>query len=162
MSKRLGTDIGNDTDKMTANVPCAARLTLIVSTIISAPTAVQKWMAKGERKMRDRLSEIIQSAVGGCAKYWADVIADKLISEGVIVPPVKVGQILYSINRKPLRSHWEESRYIIDAWDEYKICEIPFSLVLWECGWKEFGKKLFLTRKDAEKALAERRENDNN
>lgn len=37
--------------------------------------------------MRDRLSEIIQSAVGGCAKYWADVIADKLIAEGVIVTP---------------------------------------------------------------------------
>lgn len=47
--------------------------------------------------MRDKLSEIIQSAVGGCAKYWADVIADKLIAEGVIVPPCKVGDTVYCI-----------------------------------------------------------------
>jgi hypothetical protein len=112
--------------------------------------------------MRDRLIEIIKSSlmkhIDKSCKL-AENITDDLLSEGIILPPCKVGQILYSINRKPLRSHWEESRYIIDAWDEYKVCEIPFSLVLWECGWKDFGKKLFLTREDAEKALAERREN---
>lgn len=36
--------------------------------------------------MKDKLSNLIQNAVGGCAKYWADLIADKLIAEGVIVP----------------------------------------------------------------------------
>ena len=36
--------------------------------------------------MKDKLSNMIQNAVGGCAKYWADVIAGKLLSEGVIVP----------------------------------------------------------------------------
>lgn len=36
--------------------------------------------------MKNKLSDMIQNAVGGCAKYWADVIADKLLSEGVIVP----------------------------------------------------------------------------
>jgi hypothetical protein len=36
--------------------------------------------------MKDKLSDMIQNAVGGCAKYWADVIADKLLSEGVSVP----------------------------------------------------------------------------
>ena len=47
--------------------------------------------------MRNRLSELIQSAVGGCAKYWADVIADHLLAEGVIVPPCKVGDTVYCI-----------------------------------------------------------------
>ena len=36
--------------------------------------------------MKNNLSNLIQNAVGGCAKYWADLIADKLLSEGVIVP----------------------------------------------------------------------------
>ena len=36
--------------------------------------------------MKNHLSNLIQNAVGGCAKYWADLIADKLIAEGVIIP----------------------------------------------------------------------------
>lgn len=35
---------------------------------------------------RDRLIELIQSAVGGCARHWAEKIADYLIDHGVIVP----------------------------------------------------------------------------
>ena len=38
---------------------------------------------------RDRLIELIQSAVGGCARHWAEKIADYLIANGVIVPPRK-------------------------------------------------------------------------
>lgn len=34
---------------------------------------------------RERLIELIQSAVGGCADYWAMVIADYLIAYGVTV-----------------------------------------------------------------------------
>lgn len=79
-------------------------------------------------------------------------IADHLIANGVIVPPCKVGDIVYSINRKALEGHFEDNRYIVDGWSEYKVCEIPFSLTLWECGWKG----IFLTREEAEKALAER------
>ena len=35
--------------------------------------------------VREKLVELIQSAVGGCAKYWAEVIADGLIANGVTV-----------------------------------------------------------------------------
>lgn len=45
--------------------------------------------------MRDKLSKMIQSAVGGCAKYWADVIADYLIDNNVVVLPCKIGQTIY-------------------------------------------------------------------
>lgn len=43
---------------------------------------------------RDRLIELIQSAVGGCARHWAEKIADYLIANGVILPPCKIGTIL--------------------------------------------------------------------
>lgn len=36
--------------------------------------------------MREKLIELIQSAVGGCATYWASLIADKLIANGVTIP----------------------------------------------------------------------------
>ena len=32
--------------------------------------------------MRDRLIEMIQNAVGGCARNWAEVIADHLLASG--------------------------------------------------------------------------------
>jgi hypothetical protein len=37
--------------------------------------------------MKDKLSDMIQNAVGGCAKYWADVIAEKLVASGVTILP---------------------------------------------------------------------------
>ena len=36
--------------------------------------------------MREKLIELIQSAVGGCATYWAGLIADHLIANGVTIP----------------------------------------------------------------------------
>lgn len=36
--------------------------------------------------MREKLIELIQSAVSGCARYWAELIADRLIAAGVVVP----------------------------------------------------------------------------
>lgn len=36
--------------------------------------------------MRDKLIELIQNAVGGCARHWAELIADHLLSNGVSVP----------------------------------------------------------------------------
>lgn len=35
--------------------------------------------------VREELVEIIQNSVGGCAKHWAEVIADGLIAHGVTV-----------------------------------------------------------------------------
>ncbi len=45
--------------------------------------------------MRDRLVELIKDSVDGCANYWAQLIADNLIANGVIVPPCKVGDTVY-------------------------------------------------------------------
>ena len=35
--------------------------------------------------VRENLVEIIQNSVGGCARHWAEVIADGLIAHGVTV-----------------------------------------------------------------------------
>lgn len=36
--------------------------------------------------MREKLIELIQSAVGGCDTYWASLIADHIIANGVTIP----------------------------------------------------------------------------
>jgi len=103
--------------------------------------------------MRDRLIKLIKDSSQYVKEQDSLIerIADHLIANGVIVPPCKVGDIVYSINKKALGGHWEDNRYIVDVWSEYKVCEIPFSLTLWECGWKG----IFLTREKAEQALKE-------
>ena len=35
--------------------------------------------------VREKLVEIIQNSVGGCARNWAEIIADGLIAHGVTV-----------------------------------------------------------------------------
>ena len=35
--------------------------------------------------VREKLVEIIQNSVGGCARHWAEIIADGLIVNGVTV-----------------------------------------------------------------------------
>lgn len=35
--------------------------------------------------MRDKLVELIQNAVGGCARHWAELIADQLMANGVTI-----------------------------------------------------------------------------
>ena len=41
--------------------------------------------------VREKLVEIIQNSVGGCARHWAEVIADGLIAHGVTVQECKLG-----------------------------------------------------------------------
>ena len=76
---------------------------------------------------------------------FTDYLADYLLEHGVIVPPCKVGDTVYSIEMR-----------IVDKWLKYKVCEIPFNLTLWENGWED----IFLTREEAERALKERENND--
>ena len=115
--------------------------------------------------MKERLIEMIQSAVGGCAKYWAEVIADKLIAEGVIVPPCKVGDKAYHLTGIDTREELD----LTDIF-EGKVCSISNQedalwifcrynngLTYWYTE-SDIGRKLYLTREEAECAL-ERSEN---
>lgn len=94
-----------------------------------------------QNDMRDRLVELIQNAVDGCARHWAELIADHLIANGVIVPPKKVYDIIL-------------------CKDGMKICEHEVKGIIYDCGYMAFdsraiGNKIFLTREAAEQALKE-------
>ena len=36
--------------------------------------------------MKEKLIQLIQDAVGGCSRYWAELIADNLIENGANIP----------------------------------------------------------------------------
>ena len=98
---------------------------------------------------REQLTALLMAGAGDCLGKGGALncsrLADYLLEHGVIVLPCKVGDTVYSIEMR-----------IVDKWVKYKVCEIPFSLTLWENGWED----IFLTREEAEKALKERENND--
>ena len=119
--------------------------------------------------MRDRLVELIESA-----RYWgantSEEIADRLLAEGVIVPPCKVGDMVYM----PWEYNGQQGiaclkitslANILDwGWDYGTnfITDDEGYAEKYNCGrfrFEDFGKTVFLTREEAEKALTERSEN---
>lgn len=104
--------------------------------------------------MRERLIELIQDSVDGCARHWAEVIADYLLENDVIVPPCKVGDKMY-FDGKHFASHCAgeimERRVdviLTEVWATFRG-EVDLSFYF-----EDFGKTVFLTREEAEKALA--------
>ena len=90
--------------------------------------------------------------------HSAETIADYLLSEGVVVPPVKVGQTVYEI--QPIRQRVQS----------YEITTLKWNGHYWWFTWiikdhngiygnvegfssRQIGKTVFLTREEAEKAL---------
>ena len=80
-------------------------------------------------------------------------IADYLLAEGVIVPPCKVGDIVYTINEGILKK-WKVRFIGYNSQGEFKmhITTEKFTemLEVWDYA---IGKTVFLTREEAEKAL---------
>lgn len=116
---------------------------------------------------RERLIELIKQMP---KEMWAEELADYLLANGVIVPPCKVGDLLYM--------PWEYGgisgvamlgvTYMVIDKDELRIMtdfssddEEYFDLY---CGGKfvpsDFGETVFLTREEAEAALKERTADD--
>ena len=44
---------------------------------------------------RERLIEMIQNAVNGCARHWAEIIADYLLANGVTLSPLPIGSTVF-------------------------------------------------------------------
>lgn len=115
--------------------------------------------------MRDRLIELIYSA----NKKFTDeniadeevvkILADYLIENGAIIPPCKVGDTLYDISEFVNGCSYPE---IYEYTCEYitifkdKDGETVFEIDAINFHFNDFGKTVFLTREDAEKALRER------
>ena len=82
-----------------------------------------------------------------------EFFADRLLAEGVIVPPCKVGDIVYTINRRHPKE-WKVRFIGYNSQGEFKmhITTEKFTemLEVWDYA---IGKTVFLTREEAEKAL---------
>ena len=111
--------------------------------------------------MRDRLVELIQNAHDEQKYLTSDksiqAIADYLIANGVVVPPCKVGDVVYFVIED---DETEEGKYI----SKQQINDVSTrgifvsdSLLEENCGcfepYSNFGKTVFLTREEADKAL---------
>ena len=117
---------------------------------------------------RERLIELLmqgdiaaaKQGVFNCCmcKREAEILADFLLENGVIVPPVKVGATVYCTDSyrhliKPLEIIGFEVDYT------KRICKYYCSGGDYTPAWfkpAEMGKTVFLTREEAEKALKER------
>lgn len=118
-----------------------------------------------------------------CGKTFdiSEHIADHLLANGVIVPPCKVGDTVYVISETKIREaeideihHYSKGLRIFVKFECDEDCEgCPFDAWYqtfcgeWDCNniygsaelaENEFGKTVFLSREDAEKALEERKE----
>lgn len=113
--------------------------------------------------MRDRLIELIVSAdisLFGTDKPYAEVYADYLLANGVIVPPCKVGDTVYFVVEFD-----EDCKCYVDKGRVYAIIQNENTLWLsvrylsglrYDHTPNDFGKTVFLTKEEAEKALKER------
>lgn len=91
--------------------------------------------------MRERLVELLAKGMD----YTN--LADYLLANGVIVPPCKVGDTVYTnINGTTLHNSFR-----INSMDL-----LGFSNGLYSWTWHQLGKSVFLSIEEAEKALKER------
>jgi hypothetical protein len=108
--------------------------------------------------MRDRLIELIKQGARDHTFMPTERIADYLLANGVIVPPCKVGDTVYSIVEGiSFVLVGEVYEYVVGR--EHFVFRSTrkgyFTLAFTEI---DIGKTVFLTREEAEKALAERSE----
>ena len=77
--------------------------------------------------VREKLVEIIQNSVGGCARHWAEVIADGLIAHGVTV------QEWISVKDR-LPEPWKQ----VLIYSRYDFCEVALYIGIpgkWRVTW---------------------------
>ena len=114
---------------------------------------------------REKLIELLmqgeletdKQGVFNCSRseWKAEIMADFLLKNGVTVPPVKIGEVVYEIyDDEIIEARINRIDIYEDVVDIYTQTEIFdddewFSLT-------DIGKTVFLTREEAEKALKER------
>lgn len=96
--------------------------------------------------MKERLIELINQfdELDFCIPphWWTEHFADYLLANGVIVPPVKVGDAVYEVDS--VRVYESRVKRVI-----YETTTVAFDETA-------IGGSIFLSREDAERALAER------
>lgn len=86
------------------------------------------------------------------AGSFTDYLADYLLEHGVIVPPCKVGDIIYQIDGVRI---YTSTIYEI-TYTENKVIFVTENVVFDE---RAINNSIFLTREEAERALKERESN---
>lgn len=123
---------------------------------------------------KERLVQLIIDSVNGCARNWAEVIADHLLANGVIVPPCKDGDTVYVLDIIADNCKCADCDYYYaggmgdsaecertkHGYRYHKCIEIIEKIAIRQAvlswlSFDDFGKTVFLTREEAEKALAE-------
>ena len=116
---------------------------------------------------RERLIELIRESLMeniGKSCNLAEIIADHLLANGVIVPPCKVGDKVYYTERNTLQEMRVEYGTLQNGFtmtakclDKCDMCTIFCDPKKKACGvvfdYNVIGKTVFLTREEAEKAL---------
>ena len=98
--------------------------------------------------MKDKIIELIQESVGGCARHWAEIIANHLIDKGV-APPCEIGDTVW-LNRTfhsrkvPQKGVVSEVKFINYGGNP------SFQIVVKCIGRGTWGKEVFPTFKEAE------------
>lgn len=116
--------------------------------------------------MRDRLVELINEAkdeyptipsVNCCKPTFAYYLANHLLANGVIVPPVRIGQRVWYIKGGYYNSAKKHPREIEVTEINQKFCGKVLSWGFIANGtryrFSSIGKTVFLTREEAEQAL---------
>ncbi len=104
--------------------------------------------------MKEQLISLIQNSVGGCARSWAEVIADSIIADGWTKPVYTIGRKLY-IHQfdNDLKKVVVKCEIIqINEADELLRVETESGKIL-NLTFRFVGKTAFLTKEEAEQAL---------
>lgn len=104
----------------------------------------------------DTMTKMCRLQACGFCKYKllkphcvCEAIADTMLKNGVIVPPVKVGDVVYIVCNVDNKTVIEEASVEEVSTKRIWTDEVDYDL-------EEIGKTVFLSREEAEKALAER------
>ena len=102
--------------------------------------------------MVDRLIDLIKEAVEIYGLPTSARLADHLLLNGVIVPPVGVGQVVYyTYGCEVKEAVVEELR--IDEFYNMVVIRDTSTMIRRAYPFEKFGKSVFNTRKEAEKCL---------
>ena len=124
-------------------------------------------MTERERE-REKLIELLEEAdqvaqAKGITDY-KDAIADNadhLLSNGVIVPPCKVGDTIWGVKEKHTATRYFVTSIEMDKFDSSVVVSRIGDTILHRISafrFNDFGKTVFLTKEEALKALKERSE----
>jgi hypothetical protein len=120
--------------------------------------------------MRDRLIELINNGsdkyptlptINGCKEEYNHFLADHLLANGVIVPPCKVGQKLYTVCTRGVNDKFIQestvSKIVLDDFDGLRIIKKVVDergcCFFYDVDQEQLNKTTFFSKEEAERAV---------